>query len=43
MHARDHHLWMQLVDLNYNFEYDWLIELSNDNLASELGENSFFF
>ena len=35
-------LW--LVDLNYNFECDWLIELSDDklsdnNLASELVEN----
>ena len=33
-----------MVDLNYNFECDWLIELSNDklsdnNLASELVEN----
>ena len=37
-------LW--LVDLTYNFESDWLIELSdnklsNNNLASELVENSF--
>ena len=44
-------LWMWLVDLhvNYIFEYDWLIELSNNklsnnklsdsNLASELVEN----
>ena len=26
-------LW--LVDLNYNFECDWLIKLSDKNLASE--------
>ena len=41
---------MWLVDLNYNFEYDWLIELSDNklydnklsdnNLTSELVENS---
>ena len=35
-------LW--LVDLNYSFEYDWFIELSDNklsdnNLASELVEN----
>ena len=40
---------MRLVDLNYNFECDWLIELSDNklsnkrlfdnNLASELVEN----
>ena len=35
-------------DLNYNFECDWLIELSNnklsnDNLASDLVENRSFF
>ena len=45
-------LWMWLVDLNYNFECDWLIELSdnklsnnklsNNNLASELVENRSF-
>ena len=39
-------LW--LVDFNYNFEYDWLIELSDkkltdNNLASELLENKSFF
>ena len=44
-------LW--LVDLNHNFECDWLIELfddklsdnrlSNNNLASELVENRSFF
>ena len=28
-----------LVDLNYNFECDWLIELSDNNLTSELVEN----
>ena len=44
---------MWLVDLNYNFEYDWLIELSDinklsnnrpsdNNLASELVENRSF-
>ena len=43
-------LW--LVDLNYNFEYDWPIELSdnkvsddklsNNNLPSELVENRGF-
>ena len=36
-----------MVDLNYNFECDWLIELSesklpNNNLASELKNRSFF-
>jgi len=45
-------LWMWLVDLNYNFECDWLIELSDNklsnnklsdnNLASELVENRSF-
>ena len=44
--------WMWLVDLNYNFECDWLIELSDNklsdnklsdnNLASELVENRSF-
>ena len=43
---------MRLVDLNYNFEYDWVIELSDNklsnnklsdnNLASELVENRSF-
>ena len=33
---------MWLVDLNYIFECDWLIELSDNNLASELGENGGF-
>ena len=38
-------LWMELVDLNYNFECDWVIELSdnklsNNNLASELALTS---
>ena len=32
---------MLLVDLNYNFECDWLVELSANNLASELVVNSF--
>ena len=37
-------LKMWLVYLNYNFEYDWLIELSDNklsdnNLTSELEEN----
>ena len=27
------------VELNYNFECDWLIELFNNNLVSELVEN----
>lgn len=36
-----------MVDLNYNFKYDWLIELFNDklsdnNLASEFVENRSF-
>ena len=39
---------MWLVDLNYNFECEWLLELSNnklfdDNLASKLVENRSFF
>ena len=39
-------LWW-LVDLNYNFECDWLVELSDiklsdDNLASELVGNRSF-
>ena len=33
---------MCLVDLNYNFECDWLIEPSDNNLASELLENVSF-
>ena len=43
---------MWLLDLNYNFECDWLIELSDDklsdnklsdnNLTSELVENRSF-
>ena len=37
-----------MVDLNYNFECDWLLELSNnklseDNLASKLVEKRTFF
>ena len=40
-------LYMWLVDLNYNFECDWLIELSDNklsdnNLASELVGNRSF-
>ena len=45
-------LWKWLVDLNYNFECDWLIELSDNklsdnklsdnNLASELVSNKSF-
>jgi len=31
-----------LVDLNYNFDCDWLIELSDNNLASELVEKKEF-
>ena len=40
---------VRLVDSNYNYECDWLIEFSNNklsgnNLASELVESmSFFF
>ena len=34
---------MWLVDLNYNFKCDWLTELSDNNLASELVENRSFF
>ena len=39
---------MLLVDLNYNFECDWFVELSNNklsdnNLASELVGNRSFF
>ena len=38
---------MLLVDLNYNFEFDWLVELpdnklSDNNLASELVGNMSF-
>ena len=32
-------LTFRLVDLNYNFKCDWLIELSDNKLASELVEN----
>ena len=46
-------LWMWLVDINYNFECDWLIELphnrklsdnkiSDNNWASQLVENRSF-
>ena len=39
---------MWLVDLNYNFECDWLIalsvnKLSHNNLASELVEKFFLY
>ena len=39
---------MLLVDLNYNFEFDWFVELSDNklsdnNLASELVGNRSFF
>ena len=34
-------LWMWLVDLNYNFECDWLIELSDNRLSSnKLSDNN---
>ena len=33
-------LWMWLVDLNYNFECDWLIELS-DNKRSDYNSDYF--
>ena len=38
-------LWIKvvIVDFNYNFECDWLIELSDNNLAGELVENWSFF
>ena len=32
-----------IVDLNYNFECDWLIKLSDNNLTIELVENRSFF
>ena len=40
-------LWMWLAELDYNFEWDWLIELSDNklsanNLTSELMENRSF-
>ena len=31
-----------MVDFNYNFECDWLIKMSNNNLARELVENRIF-
>ena len=34
---------MLSVDLNYNFECDWFVELSDNNLASELVGNRSFF
>ena len=53
VHARTSlQLWLWLVDLNYNFECDWLTELSdnklsnnkrsNNKLAGELGKNGSF-
>ena len=36
-------LKMWLVDLNYNFECDWLIKLSDNNFTSEFVENQEFF
>ena len=33
---------MLLVDLSYNFEFDWFVELSDNNLASELAGNRGF-
>ena len=35
-------LKLRFVDLNYNFECDWLIQLSDNNLASDLVENRSF-
>jgi len=40
-------LYMLLFDFNYNFEFDWFVELSDNklsdnNLASELVENRTF-
>ena len=33
-------LWMWLVDLNYNFKCDWLIELSDNKLSNnKLSDN----
>ena len=32
-----------MADLNYNFESDLLIEVSDNNFASELVENRSFF
>jgi len=33
---------MWLVDLSYNFEYDWLIELSDNKLSNnKLSDNNF--
>ena len=33
---------MSFIDLNYNFEFDWFVELSDNNLASELVGNRSF-
>ena len=32
-----------MIDFNYNFECDWLIELSDNNLASELVDKKWFY
>ena len=35
---------MWLVDLNYNFKCDWLIELSDDNLSNnKLSDDKLFY
>ena len=34
---------MLLGDLNHNFEFDWFVELSDNNLAGELVGNTSFF
>ena len=36
-------LRMWFVELNYNFECGWLIELSDNDLASEFSETKEFF
>ena len=33
---------MLLVYLNYNFEFDWFVEMSDNNLESELVGNGSF-
>ena len=33
---------MLLVDLNYNFQFDWLVELSDNKLSdNKLSDNNF--
>ena len=40
-HARTSlQLWMWLVDLNYNFECDWPIELSDNKLSTNKVSNN---